>query len=237
MNKTTNYDLNKLQTTDKVIESITALSENADIIDTTLADLQTQIDQGGGGGGSSIATNLTADLYLVNGTYPDLEEGYYYTNGHHVYINGTEEETFDDTIFYVFPRNSTRCTIFLSLGARPMEATLEYTSGVWSFSYSNFLTYKNIDTSVPSSASNSNVPSTLLLKNQLTTKEDTTNKVTTISSSSTDTEYPSAKAVYDQLETKMNASTVITTFWHGTQAQYDALGTYDSTTLYLIDEE
>ena len=33
------------------------------------------------------------------------------------------------------------------------------------------------------------------------------------------------------------SSTVITAFWKGTQAEYDALGTYSSTTLYLIEEE
>lgn len=34
----------------------------------------------------------------------------------------------------------------------------------------------------------------------------------------------------------MPASTVVTTFWKGTQSEYDALGTYDATTLYLITE-
>ena len=33
------------------------------------------------------------------------------------------------------------------------------------------------------------------------------------------------------------SSTVVTTFWTGTQAEYDALGTYNTTTLYLINEE
>lgn len=32
------------------------------------------------------------------------------------------------------------------------------------------------------------------------------------------------------------SSTVVTTFWTGTQAEYDALGTYNATTLYLITE-
>jgi hypothetical protein len=27
------------------------------------------------------------------------------------------------------------------------------------------------------------------------------------------------------------------TYWSGTQAQYDALGTYDSSTIYFIEEE
>lgn len=33
------------------------------------------------------------------------------------------------------------------------------------------------------------------------------------------------------------SSTVVTAFWSGSQAAYDALGTYNPTTLYLIDEE
>lgn len=34
----------------------------------------------------------------------------------------------------------------------------------------------------------------------------------------------------------MSASAVVTAFWKGTQSEYEALGTYDSTTLYLIEE-
>lgn len=34
----------------------------------------------------------------------------------------------------------------------------------------------------------------------------------------------------------MPASSVVITFWQGTQTEYDALGTYDTTTLYLIKE-
>lgn len=60
---------------------------------------------------------------------------------------------------------------------------------------------------------------------------------TSITSSSTNDEVAGAKAVYDGLQTKMNASSVITAFWRGTQTEYDALTTHDSTTLYIIDEE
>lgn len=34
----------------------------------------------------------------------------------------------------------------------------------------------------------------------------------------------------------MSESAVVTAFWQGTQSEYEALGTYDSTTLYLIEE-
>lgn len=76
-----------------------------------------------------------------------------------------------------------------------------------------------------------------MFRKEISLLEVNSNKVTTISSSSTNEQYPSAKAVYDYGETKMNASSVVTAFWHGTQAQYDALATHDSTTLYLIAEE
>jgi hypothetical protein len=44
MLRTPNYNLNKLQRSDKVLDSIDALSQNATIIDTTLDRLQDQID-------------------------------------------------------------------------------------------------------------------------------------------------------------------------------------------------
>ena len=44
----------------------------------------------------------------------------------------------------------------------------------------------------------------------ITGKEDSSNKVTSLSSSSTDTQYPSAKLVYDELETKADSSSLAT---------------------------
>lgn len=67
-------------------------------------------------------------------------------------------------------------------------------------------------------------------------KESTTNKVTSISSSSTDTQYPSAKLLYDQLQLKTNHDNVAKDFWYGTQAEYDALATKDTNTIYMTDE-
>lgn len=97
-------------------------------------------------------------------------------------------------------------------------------------------------------------------KPDLTLKEDTANKTTTVNSASTDAQYPTAKAVhtvvsgkadfsslstvatsgnYEDLNNKPTITTqvVITNFWKGTQSEYEVLGTYDSTTLYLITEE
>lgn len=47
----------------------------------------------------------------------------------------------------------------------------------------------------------------------------------------------STKPTYTASEVgAMPVSTVITAFWSGTQTEYDALGSYDNTTLYLITE-
>lgn len=45
-----------------------------------------------------------------------------------------------------------------------------------------------------------NVTGTLLTSQDISEKEDTSNKVTSLSSASTDTQYPSAKAVYDAIQ-------------------------------------
>lgn len=65
--------------------------------------------------------------------------------------------------------------------------------------------------------------------------ETTGFKVTSLSNASTDTEYPSAKCVYDFTNGKVNGNNFITDVWKGTQAAYDALGTYSPTTLYIIE--
>ena len=62
-------------------------------------------------------------------------------------------------------------------------------------------------------------------------KESTSNKVTTITSESTNTQYPSAAAVYAYVGTAMANVPII---WIGTQLQYDAITTKDSSTIYII---
>ena len=71
-------------------------------------------------------------------------------------------------------------------------------------------------------------------------KEDTSNKVTSISASSTDTQYPSAKAVYDAIPSV--SSNIVSgtahsyTIWDGTRAQYEAIVTKDANTIYFIKD-
>lgn len=65
----------------------------------------------------------------------------------------------------------------------------------------NDLTNKPTIPTVPTNISSFNNDSGFLTSHQdITGKEDKSNKVTSISSSSTDTEYPSAKCVHDELE-------------------------------------
>ena len=53
------------------------------------------------------------------------------------------------------------------------------------------------------------------------------------------TNKPTIPTATNQLTNNSNfiSSTVVTAFWSGSQAAYDALGTYSPTTLYLINEE
>ena len=53
------------------------------------------------------------------------------------------------------------------------------------------------------------------------------------------TNKPTIPTATNQLTNNSNfiSSTVVTSFWTGTQTEYDALGTYNPTTLYLINEE
>lgn len=66
---------------------------------------------------------------------------------------------------------------------------------------SNGSAHSDIRNSIPSKTSDLTNDSGFLTSHQnITGKEDKSNKVTSLSSSSTDTEYPSAKCVYDELE-------------------------------------
>lgn len=93
------------------------------------------------------------------------------------------------------------------------------------------------------SATTTNIRSGGVQENTGTTKvfsfnlnyETTGFKVTSLSNASTDTEYPSAKCVYDFANGKVNGNNYITDMWKGTQVEYDALGTYSPTTLYIIE--
>ena len=77
-----------------------------------------------------------------------------------------------------------------------------------------------INTALGNKANSTHTHSDYLTSHQdITGKEDITNKVTSLSSSSTDTQYPSAKAVYDALESGANID--IGTLISGLYIYYD----------------
>lgn len=49
---------------------------------------------------TKIYTDLTEDLYFVDGTAPTLASGMYYCAGHSVYINGTKQNILNSNPFY-----------------------------------------------------------------------------------------------------------------------------------------
>lgn len=63
----------------------------------------------------------------------------------------------------------------------------------------------------------------------ITGKEDSSNKVTSLSASSTDTQYPSAKLTYDQLALKANSADLATVATSGSYADLSNTPTIDTT--------
>ena len=103
------------------------------------------------------------------------------------------------------------------LSNKPSEVTESTVSG-WGFT-KNTGTYSKPSTGIPKSDLSSSVQTSLgkadtaLQEHQdISGKEDKTNKVTALSSSSTDTQYPSAKCVYDLIG---DVETILTTLTTG----------------------
>ena len=161
------------------------------------------------------ATTFTQDLLLVNGTPTTLSTGCYYTDGYHIKVNGTTNTVFDNSLIFVDNRWETNEYINIYALKEPSRFYfIQYAdySGEHDYTYEYYtgtvLNNADIMTTLPardSEAYDRRVPSARLLRNQLLTKEDVSNKVTSLSSSSTNTQYPSAKAVYDEINTKISS--------------------------------
>lgn len=88
-------DTDKLNVTD-IIDNLNSTATNKPLSANQGKELKEYIDNFE----TSNITNLEADLTLVDGTEPTLEDGYYYTNGFNVKVNGTTDTKFNEAIFY-----------------------------------------------------------------------------------------------------------------------------------------
>lgn len=221
-----------------------------------------------------LATTLTADIYLVDGTAPTLADGIYYTGTHKIYVNGTEATNFRMSMFTVSYDGEGVYYIEKFWGVGYPVANIYYNIddehvNAYSYSYTSFVKQTDITTTIPPNVSSSywdkKVPSTKLFKTQLDLKANSSSLGSLATMSSIDytsnyiTNKPTipngALASLDSIDYTSNyitnkptiptsaadvgampASSVTTAFWTGTQAEYDALGSYSSTTLYLIHE-
>lgn len=136
---------------------------------------------------TKLATPLTADLYLVNGTPTSLTEGCYYTGNYKIYVNNTavpdtdnciftlkkfnagestEEDYFNSQFIGGIPQDSTpKNNIFISYFDWDGEGNYAWTSGA-----ENDLTESRIKTTMPTNPNDRYVPSIKLLKTELATK-------------------------------------------------------------------
>lgn len=186
---TATYDLSGMEKTSNKVTSISTSSTNTQYPSAKLLYDQLELKQ------IKFATPLTADLYLADGTYPTLTKGYYYTNGHSIYINGNVKTEFNDTIFFVDPANASTCLIYASI--QPQNDTMVralYSGGVWLYSTNTLLQLSNINTSMPLTPTDDKVPSTKLFKTELSLKQNTLTAGSNISISgntisATDTTY------------------------------------------------
>lgn len=118
---------------------------------------------------TKFTTSLTEDLYLEDGIPPTLETGTYSTGSYHVYINDTIFEPFNNSIFtfsideetlapdVLYTFDSITGNVLSHIEYDNIENTYVYNS-------TTIMSTWNIDTAMPTHASNAKVPSTRLLK-------------------------------------------------------------------------
>lgn len=87
-----------------------------------------------------------------------------------------------------------------------IQASLDLAdSALQSETYTGTITSVKMNGITVSSSGEADLGTVITSHQDITVKEDKTNKVTTISSGSTDTQYPSAKCMYDYIETKIGS--------------------------------
>ena len=91
------------------------------------------------------------------------------------------------------------------LSATVQESLGKADSALQSETYTGTITSVKMNGRTVSSSGEADLGTVITSHQDITGKEDKTNKVTTISSGSTDTQYPSAKCMYDYIETKIGS--------------------------------
>ena len=125
---------------------------------------------------TKLTTDLTADLYLVDGTAPALTDGKYFTNGHKVYVNGTEFAAFNNCIFgYEYYSDEDIYTFIKS--DETGYAIINYYDDQYSTAISSQLLLSQIDTTIPTIPRNTRIPSTKLLYDKLEEKQTEINEL------------------------------------------------------------
>lgn len=128
---------------------------------------------------TKIYTDLTEDLYFVDGTAPTLATGMYYNAGHSVYINGTKQNPLTNNPFYFTVDEEeveedqweTYYTLNCIIGTTLYSAACSTDNNlIWTVKIDYMLRRANIDTSMPATSRDTQVPSTKLLATQLATK-------------------------------------------------------------------
>lgn len=141
--------------------------------------------------GNSFITELTSNIYFVDGTTPTLDEGYYYTGNYHFYFNGNIVSYFENAIVYFDKSLSSDYYQLFVISSKGLS------NSVWKTALRRFTisTQEWSGTTRKYSATNwSNIYDVPL--------------VTSIDSNSTDSEFPSAKCVYDAI---LNGISVVET--------------------------
>ena len=138
---------------------------------------------------TKIYTDLTEDLYFVDGTAPTLPSGMYYSAGHSVYINGTKQNILTNNPFYFTVDEvdvgedqwETYYTLGCVIGTTLYLATCSTDNSlIWTTKMDSVLKRTDIDTSIPSVSKDIRVPSTKLFATQLATKQNTLSQGTNI---------------------------------------------------------
>ena len=220
MQHTTNYNLNVVETTDKVLTSITALGSNATSIDTILAGKQGNLTAG---------SNITINNGTISATDTTYSNATTTTAGlmsatDKVKLNNLFKELGSsvrvwelDAGAYIIPQNS---TLYYS-GASDTSKSLTITANSIIFITSYGSTYKYFycfcsttnGARYLTTGSTTSTDGTYKSYNLSDNYENSTNKVTSLSSGSTDTQYPSAKCVYDLIG---DVETILQTLNSGT---------------------